>query len=336
MSRYTIDDLLESYRAEEEYYLNLPRIKYYTYPLAIIVNILIKLMNAFEGVEYYCKFNKRIVPICEYKYENIYPQIRLEYFKLGSSRPDDIEYCFFGTPGIFDPGIFHSKKNEIKVDYIKSFFEYLYKYRKEEKYNEMNIDDCLNTFLLETTNWQDRIKKSNEMRKKQIQELEKEKEQKARERAILESFKIDRILIYRALVHVINKYEDDMEAMHRYDSKWYRNGNWSEYNLYHTLLIRNKNETEEYSTLVGSDGHFPDEEGLAYVSKKIKTFISLYNLKETLEWILKDTKYAYSFLDDIWNELLNGNDISEEFIIGLLSDIKEQYKKGDRVLEIKR
>ena len=292
MSRYTIDDLLESYRDEEEYYLNLPRIKYYTYPLAIIVNVLIKLMNTFEGVEYYCKFNKRIVPICEYKYENIYPQIRLEYFKLGSSRPDDIEYCFFGTPGIFDPGIFHSKKDEIKVDYIKSFFEYLGNAKKTISCNG--------------------------------------------ERAILESFKIDRILIYRALVHVINKYEDDMEAMHRYDSRWYRNGNWSEYNLYHILLIRNKNKKEEYSTLVGSDGHFPDEEGLAYVSKKNKTFISLYNFKKTLEWILKDTKYAYSFLDDIWNELLNGNDISEEFIIGLLSDIKEQYKKGDRVLEIKR
>ena len=37
-------------------------------------------------------------------------------------------------------------------------------------------------------------------------------------------------------------------------------------------------------------------------------------------------------MDDIWNNLLEENAISEEFVIRLLSDIKEQYKKSDKVL----
>lgn len=64
--------------------------------------------------------------------------------------------------------------------------------------------------------------------------------------------------------------------------------------------------------------------------------ISFYSFKKTFEWILKNTKYANSFLDDIWNNLLEENAISEEFVIRLLSDIKEQYKKSDKVLIIKR
>ena len=336
MPKYTINDLLESYRAEKEYDFNFSRIKYYTYPFDIIVNILIKLMSTFEGVEYCFKYNNKIVPICEYKYKNIYPHIKLNSFKLGSDHASDIKYCFFGTPSIFDSGIFHSSKNEIKVDYIKYFFKYLYKYRVENNDNMMNIDNLLHLFILENTDWQDRVKKNNEKQKKQIQEREKEKKKRAKEIEFLESFMIDRTLIYYSFIFVINKYEDNLEAMHRYDSSWYRNGNWSELNLYHTLIINNKNSTQEYSTLVESDGHYPDEEGLACVSKKTKTLISFYSFKKTFEWILKDTKYANSFLDDIWNNLLEENAISEEVIIRLLSDIKEQYKKSDKVLIIKR
>ena len=47
MPKYTINDLLESYRAEKEYDFKFSRIKYYTYHFDIIVNILIKLMNKF-------------------------------------------------------------------------------------------------------------------------------------------------------------------------------------------------------------------------------------------------------------------------------------------------
>ena len=298
-----------------------------TYNIKQIGFILEKLMKQFEGVEYCCEKN--------YFYNNKY---NISPKKSYNNEFRNV-YSSLSLSTINSPNLFNKKEerkcvlypssysSNISIEYIQKFVDYLYEERNTKNLYEITneqIVQILNNFI--NISLQLQLK-----RKKEIQLSIEKNIQRIKKKEFEQSCLIDRRLIYNSICYIINHYDDNLSATQTTETNRSASSQWITLDGYSNLIISKGDSEITYSTLVDSDGCYPDEEycGL-YVNLQKDTKICFFELKEQIIRIVKDSYYVKSFIEIIENEFYNNNKITyeciENILIGLSNEKKSQKK----------
>jgi len=298
-----------------------------TYNIKQIGFILEKLMKQFEGVEYCCEKN--------YFYNNKY---NISPKKSYNNEFRNV-YSSLSLSTINSPNLFNKKEerkcvlypssysSNISIEYIQKFVDYLYEERNTKNLYEITneqIVQILNNFI--NISLQLQLK-----RKKEIQLSIEKNIQRIKKKEFEQSCLIDRRLIYNSICYIINHYDDNLSATQTTETNRSASNQWITLDGYSNLIISKGDSEITYSTLVDSDGCYPDEEycGL-YVNLQKDTKICFFELKEQIIRIVKDSYYVKSFIEIIENEFYNNNKITyeciENILIGLSNEKKSQKK----------
>jgi len=298
-----------------------------TYNIKQIGFILEKLMKQFEGVEYCCEKN--------YFYNNKY---NISPKKSYNNEFRNV-YSSLSLSTINSPNLFNKKEerkcvlypssysSNISIEYIQKFVDYLYEERNTKNLYEITneqIVQILNNFI--NISLQLQLK-----RKKEIQLSIEKNIQRKKKKEFEQSCLIDRRLIYNSICYIINHYDDNLSATQTTETNRSASSQWITLDGYSNLIISKGDSEITYSTLVDSDGCYPDEEycGL-YVNLQKDTKICFFELKEQIIRIVKDSYYVKSFIEIIENEFYNNNKITyeciENILIGLSNEKKSQKK----------
>lgn len=298
-----------------------------TYNIKQIGFILEKLMKQFEGVEYCCEKN--------YFYNNKY---NISPKKSYNNEFRNV-YSSLSLSTINSPNLFNKKEerkcvlypssysSNISIEYIQKFVDYLYEERNTKnlyKITNEQIVQILNNFI--NISLQLQLK-----RKKEIQLSIEKNIQRIKKKEFEQSCLIDRRLIYNSICYIINHYDDNLSATQTTETNRSASNQWITLDGYSNLIISKGDSEITYSTLVDSDGCYPDEEycGL-YVNLQKDTKICFFELKEQIIRIVKDSYYVKSFIEMIENEFYNNNKITyeciENILIGLSNEKKSQKK----------
>ena len=298
-----------------------------TYDIEQIGFILAKLMEQFEDIEYCCEKNYfynnkyNISPKKSYnnEFRNVYSSLSLS--TINSPNLFNIEE---GRKCVLYPSSYSSN---ISIEYIQKFIDYLY-----EERNAKSLYEITNEQIIQILN--DFINISLQLqleRKKEIQLSIEKNIQRKKKKEFEQSCLIDRRLIYNSICYIINHYDDNLSATQTTETNRSASNQWITLDGYSNLIISKGDSEITYSTLVDSDGCYPDEEycGL-YVNLQKDTKICFFELKEQIIRIVKDSYYVKSFIEMIENEFYNNNEITYEYIenilVGLSNEKKSQKK----------
>ena len=292
---------------QEEVELKNKIIKYSTYDLIEIGNIIAKLMTMFEGKQYYCAKNN-LVWDCDYCIEPIsynvgdmsiyafYKIKRLEQKRIPFDTSEKKDKCYL------PPSSFHSnnssntnsKYNDTK--YVQVFLDYLYQRRSSkllEEIKKKDLEDILQEFLEISIELQ-------QQRKQQIQKKIKEQIQKQKRKEYEKSCVIDRELILNSLAYIINHHEEKMSAKLEKDEEWSRSSQWSELTGYQILTIYYNNREISFKAKIDSEGCYPDEEYCGvYVDMNKHSDICFFEIKNELSIVLKNSNFLLKFMNSI-------------------------------------
>lgn len=299
-----------------------------TYNINQIGIILVKLMEHFEGVKYCyeknCFYNNKysISPQKSYnsEFRNVYSSLSLSTINNPNLFNIEEEKKCILYPSSYSSNIF--------IGYIQKFIDFLYEERNVKNLYEITNDQLnqiLNDFINISLQSQPERKKEIQMNiEKNIQEIKK----KEFEHSCL----IDRRLIYNSICYIINHYDDNLSATQTAETNRTDSNQWITLYGYSNLIISKGDFKITYSTLVDSDGCYPDEEycGGLHVNLQKDTKICFFELKEHIIRIVKDSYYIKSFIEMIENEFYDNNEITYEYIenilVGLSNEKKSQKK----------
>lgn len=248
-------ELLQKKRQEEiEIYNIYNRIrKLCIYNSRQIVDILVKLFTEFEGVLYhYVRLNSfyLVEPYdSNIRQLGVYSNYKLNILNINDNLLNN-KVLF----SILSPSNFNYKKE--KNEYVQYFFDFLYEKRSSSLSYEITneeLENLLQEFLILSRKLQlrrkEEIKKNIELRLKCLEVLEFKK-----------FCLVDRNLIYKSLIYIINNYEENMDAFQVCEESWNRTCRWSKLYLYHNLIIRNGDKEICFKSLVDYKECYPDEE----------------------------------------------------------------------------
>lgn len=300
--------------------------KFSIYNIEEIAPIIQKLIMAYEDVPYQIKHKYSFIDEEIYDIESeiddyyIYKTYTLKTMKKNK------ESVFLPPTGFI---IEHfSFKN--KFYYINNFFDYLFIKRVDELLYEITneqLEELLNDFLNNTINEQ--IQKQEENKRK-IKEINEYKRRQEFENGCL----IDRKTIFKVILHIVNKYEDQMSATTMYQTEErYSDISMDRLVLIEKLVIKTNKEKVEYKTVIDSNSCQPDEIYCTNYPSDKDTNIRFFELKESILPILRNCNYLNIFMrkiEELYNEkkVLNINDI--EPLISEISNQKRKVKRNDR------
>lgn len=326
---------------QEEVELKNKIIKYSTYDLMEIGNVIAKLMTIFEGKQYYCAKNNFcwsydycIEPI-RYNSSNMSIYAFYEIKKLKQERiPFDTsekkDKCYL------PPSSFHSnnssntnsKYNDTK--YVQVFLDYLYQRRSSkllEEIKKKDLEDILQEFLEISIELQ-------QQRKEEIERKIEEQIQYQKRREFEKSCVIDRKLILNSLAYIINHYEEDMSAKLENNEEWSGSSQWSELTGYQILTINYNDRKIVFKAKIDSEGCYPDEEYcVGHIDMNKHSDICFFEIKNKLYPVLKDSNYLLEFMNSIEQMYLEKQNITTEDIQQLLVNISNDNKSKQRVLK---
>lgn len=325
---------------QEEVELKNKIIKYSTYDLIEIGNIIAKLMTLFEGKEYYCSKNNLLWD-CDYCIEpinyNIGDMDIYAFYKIKKLKQERI---LFDTREKKDkcylpPSNFHSN-NSLKenskygdVKYVQIFLDYLYQRRASkllEEINEKELEEILQEFLEISIELQ-------QQRKEEIDKHIEEQIQYKKRRQFEKSCVIDRELILKSLSYIINHYEENISAKLEKEEEWSRDSQWSKLTGYHKLIINYNNREISFKAKIDSEGCYPDEEYCGvYVDMNKHSDICFFEIKNELSPVLKNSNYLLEFMNSIEDMYLEKKNITTEDIQQLLVNISNDKKNKQRIL----
>lgn len=317
-------------------------IKYSTYDLMEIGNIIAKLMTIFEGKQYYCARNNLlwgddycIEPI-SYNVDDMSIYAFYKFKKLKQERiPFDAsekkDKCFL------PPSSFHSNNSSTTnskygdTEYAQVFLDYLYQRRSSkllEEINEKDLEKILQEFLEISIELQ-------KHRKDEIERKIEEKIQYQKRREFEKSCVIDRKLILSSLAYIINHYEEDMSAKLEKKEEWSRSSQWSELTGYQILTINYNNKEIYFKAKIDSEGCYPDEEYCGvYVDMNKHSDICFFEIKSELSSALKSGNYLLEFMNSIEGMYLEKQNITVKDIQQLLANISNDNKYKQRTLSL--
>ena len=329
---------------QEEIELRNKIIKYSTYDLIEIGNIIAKLMTIFEGKQYCCAKNNFcwsydycIEPI-RYNSSNMSIYAFYEIKKLKQERiPFDTsekkDKCYL------PPSNFHSNnssRNNSKYDdneYVQVFLDYLYQRRSSkllEEINEKDLEKILHEFLEISIELQ-------QHRKEEIERKIEEQIQYQKRREFEKSCAIDRRLILSSLAYIINHYEEDMSAKLENNEEWSGSSQWSELTGYQILTINYNDRKIVFKAKIDSEGCYPDEEYcVGHIDMNKHSDICFFEIKNKLYPGLKDSNYLLEFMNSIEEMYLEKQNITTEDIQQLLVNISNDNKSKQRVLKLNK
>lgn len=301
--------------------------KFSIYNIEEIAPIIQKLIIAYEGVPYKIKHKHNFIDEEIYDIESeidnyyIYKTYTLKIMKKNKE-------TVFLPPTGFIIEHFISKNN---FYYINNFIDYLFIKRVDELLYEITneqLEELLNDFLNNTINEQ--IQKQEENKRK-IKEIDEFKRRQEFENGCL----IDRKTIFKAILHIVNKYENQMSATKIYETEE-KYCDFSMYRLYliEKLVIKTNEEEVEYETVIDSNGCQSDEIYCTNYPSDKDTNIRFFELKESILSILKNCNYLNIFMEkveELYNEkkVLDIKDI--EPLIIEISNQKRKVKRNDRL-----
>lgn len=283
--------------------------------------ILAKLMTEFEGIEYvynplYDDIREREVQEFPIKLHIPNLENELKYNKL-SNKPKQY----------FLPPIGFLEEEYIKndaLDYVRCFIEYLNTKRIEEKL--YTIDD---TKLEELLNHYIKIKESNiqtrhNCRMEYINQLTSEKLEKERQ----EKCMIDRTSFFSALVYLLNHDNTfEFNAFQKYENIIEETNGGPIIKSYHTisahtLLHKVKASSKIASTkvLYGTD---LNEVKIDFDNNNL---INFYKFKEQIIILYTNSILVKEFIDKLEEIYLSKFEITEEDILTILADIRNETK----------
>lgn len=326
---------------QEEVELKNKIIKYSTYDLMEIGNVIVKLMTIFEGKLYYCTKNNFcwsydycIEPI-RYNSSNMSIYAFYEIKKLKQERipfdtSENNDKCYL------PPSSFHSnnssntnsKYNDTK--YVQIFLDYLYQRRSSkllEEIKKKDLEDILQEFLEMSIELQ-------QQRKEEIERKIEEQIQYQKRREFEKSCVIDRKLILNSLAYIINHYEEDMSAKLENNEEWSGSLQWSELTGYQILTINYNDKKIVFKAKIDSEGCYPDEEYcVGHIDMNKHSDICFFEIKNKLYPVLKDSNYLLEFMNSIEQMYLEKQNITTEDIQQLLVNISNDNKSKQRFLK---
>ena len=307
---------------QEEIKLKNKIIKYSTYNLLDIGNIIAKLMTIFERKKYHCVKSNFLMD-CDYCIEpinyNIYDMDVYPLYKIKKEKTlfDSKDKCYLPSSNFYSNNFSNNPK------YIQSFIDYLYQKRSNkllEEINDKELELILQEFLEISIDLQ-------QQRKKEIEEKIKEKIQKQKRREFEKNCMIDRELILNSLVYIINHYEENMKANLEKEQEWSRNSQWSELIGYQILTINYNSRKLIFKAIITSIGCYPDEEYcIGNIDMNKHSNICFFDIKNELSYVLKNSSYLLEFMNNIENMNLEKKNITTENIQQLLANISNDKK----------
>lgn len=329
---------------QEETALKNKIIKYSTYDLIEIGNIIAKLMTSFEGKQYFCSTNDLLwgCNCCIKPRSNNIDDIYIyAFYKIKKLKQEGL---FFDTSEKRDkcylpPSNFHSN-NSSKVNskyndtkYVQVFLDYLYQRRSSElleEINEKELEEILQEFLEISIELQ-------QQRKEEIEGKIKEQIQKQKRREFEKSCVIDRELILNSLAYIINHYEENMSAKLKKEEEWSGGSQWSVLTGYQILTINYNNRELCFKAKIDSLGCYPDEEYCGgHVDMHKHSAICFFEIKNELYPVLKNSNYLLEFMNSIEEMYLEKQNIITEDIQQLLVNISNDNKSKPKTLKIKK
>lgn len=325
-----LEKIKELNRIKEEKLALEKRIKILSsYKIEQIINIITKLMEIFEGIEYSYEnsfFSNSQYNICPKKnwnneFINIYPSLSLKIINVKRFLSNEENFVFLPPS---------SYESSISVEYIQKFIDYLYMERSKNNLFEITnkqLEQVLNKFI--NLSLQLQLE-----RKKEIKLLIDKNIQQKKEKEFKKSCLIDRKLIYNALCYIVNHYESNINATQTFEKERYDSSDWITLNCYHKLIVTSDNLNITFSSLVDSAGCYPDEEycGPLCVNMKKPTNICFFDLKEKIIPILKNCYYVKSFIEAIENGFYEGIEITHSYIESLLIELSNKKKTNKKLL----
>ena len=317
-------------------------IKYSTYDLMEIGNIIAKLMTIFGGKQYYCARNN-LLWAYDYCIEPIsynvgdmsiyafYKFKKLKHERIPFDTSEKKDKCYL------PPSSFHSNNSSTTnskygdTEYVQVFLDYLYQRRSSkllEEINEKDLEKILQEFLEISIELQ-------KHRKDEIERKIEEKIQYQKRREFEKSCVIDRKLILSSLAYIINHYEEDMSAKLEKKEEWSRSSQWSELTGYQILTINYNNKEIYFKAKIDSEGCYPDEEYCGvYVDMNKHSDICFFEIKSELSSALKSSNYLLEFMNSIEKMYLEKQNITVEDIQQLLVNISNDNKYKQRTLSL--
>lgn len=299
-----------------------------TYNIEQIGIILAKLMKQFEGVEYCCEKDYRedeynISPQKSYnnEFRNVYSSLSLN--NINSPNLFNIEE---ERKCVLYPSSYNSN---ISIEYIQKFVDYLY-----EERNVKNLYEITNEQIVQILNNFINISLQLQLeRKKEIQLSIEKNIQRIKKKEFEQSCLIDRRLIYNSICYIINHYDDNLSATQTVETNRSASYQWITLDGYSNLIISKGDSKTIYSTLIDSKGCYPDEEycGL-YVNLQRDTKICFFELKDKINYCIKDSYYVKLFMEMIEIEFYNNKEITYEYIENILTVLSNEKKLQKKLL----
>lgn len=325
---------------KEEVELKNKIIKYSTYDLIEIGNIIAKLMTMFEEKQYHCTKND-LHWDCDYCIEPIsynvgdmsihafYKIKKLEQKRIPFDTNEDKDKCYLPPSNFQSDNSSNTNSKYSDTEYIQVFLDFLYQRRSSkllEEINEKDLEKILQEFLEISIELQ-------QQRKDEIERKIEEKIQYQKRREFEKSCVIDRKLILSSLAYIINHYEKDMSAKLENKEEWSGGSQWSVLTGYQILTINYNNKEIYFKAKVDSIGCYPDEEYcVGHINMNKNSNICFFEIKNELYPILKNSYYVKSFIEMIENEFYNNNKITYECIENILSGLSNEKKSQKKLL----
>lgn len=302
-----------------------------SYKIEQIADIITKLMEFFEGIEYFYEnsfFDNNEYNIFPKKngtneFINIYPSLSLKITNTKQFLSDEESSICFLPPSPYE--------SCISVEYVQKFIDYLYVERSKNNLLEITneqLEQILNNF----------IKSSSQIhleRKKEIANKIETKIKQQKRKEFEESCVISRKLIYNSLSYIINHYESDMIARKQGDEEWSYKSQWSELYGYHKLIIEYDSKKTIYSTVVNKIGCYPDEEYCFrgfHIDTDEDTKIPFFDIKNKLLPIINNSTYIKNFMSMIENLYYENKNITTDNIQEVLVLISNENKANKKLL----
>ena len=284
------------------------------YNLEEIAESIKNLMNAYEGVDYevtyrYDEYNNEKCIITEKNRMNfslmfIVPntdKMRHKYLLRGNEE----NYCFF-PPSEYS-------KNTINSDlsYIQSFIDYIFNYRTENKienFNKQDLEICFINFINEK-------KYDQEIHKKNRKNHNHSRKNSELDNSFKKKCMLSRKTLFSNIISLVNNHEGFFTI-----AEHYKHTDWEDniskhtkiLNQYDTLSISHYNNLFDYSVLIDSCEVNEDELENAVVDDKADTLINFFELKNTIEELLKYNPILKKYMDNVEKNLLYKNYLSED------------------------
>ncbi len=339
------EQIFELQKQKEEFILKITKLS--IYDANTIGNIIVKLMSEFEGISYQCTkddfMEKFFLKNGDYiirpkeiekRHNGIYPNYQLKKFEL--KRESFSHICpilsesslVFLPPSSFEAqNILKKESKDNHIFYLQYFIDFLYKKRAKHLLYEVTfeyLEMVLQEFLFITKDLQRQRKQERELKMKERLSYEKR-------RIFEKSCLIDRILIYNALMYIVNTYENDIVAFQECKEKWSYSMQWCYLSGYHNLIIQEGKKKFLFQAEVDHDGCYPDEEDYAVIDTTHHTKICFFDLKKSFLPIISKYQYLEMFvmmLEDLYTEKKNISADDIEAILVFISNDRKEKKRG--------